>query len=105
MTRRAPKAYPIPQRTKNVLLETEQRMTIRRMLSQGGTVTPIGPDTHIRIPSGGFGTFPTELVDAVRRERLAWPADGSPAGFPGESATGVAGEGPEGPGASQEGSE
>lgn len=59
----------VPHRTKDLMAEVQMRVTIRRMLAQGGVVTSIGPNACIRIPSGGFGTFPAELVEAVMAGR------------------------------------
>lgn len=61
---------PASRQTRETLIDAQQRLTVARMLDQGGVVTPIGPNTHIRIPSGGFGTFPSALVEAVQAARL-----------------------------------
>lgn len=66
---RKPGPPPVSRKTANTLIESQQRQTIRRMLQQGGVVTTIGPNTVIRIPSGGVGTFPSYLVEAVQRDR------------------------------------
>lgn len=68
MKRRA--AYPPSQRTRDTLLDVQQRQTIARMLDAGGVATPIGPNTIIRLASGGVGTFPTPLYEAVIAARL-----------------------------------
>lgn len=52
-----------------VMLDAQDRVTVRIMLDQGGVVTPIGDKAHIRIPTGGARTFPLALVDAVQAER------------------------------------
>jgi hypothetical protein len=58
--------------TRDKLAEAQQRSTIARMLDLGGVVTPLGPNTTIRLDSGGFGTFPSRLVAEVQHERRAW---------------------------------
>lgn len=70
MTRYRPAKPSLPRRHVETLLDVQQRQTIRRMLDAGGTATPIGPNTHIRIPSGGVGTFPSRLYEEVIAERL-----------------------------------
>ena len=64
---RNPGPAPLPRATKETLADIQQRQTIAHMLANGGVVTPIGPNTHIRIPSGGFGTFPSAMVEAVQK--------------------------------------
>lgn len=62
---------PAPSReTRDAMLDAQQRDTIRRMLDAGGTVTPIGPNTMIRLASGGAGTFPSRMVEEVQAQRL-----------------------------------
>lgn len=61
---------PVSQRTRETLLDVQQRQTIGRMLDAGGVATPIGPNTIIRLASGGVGTFPTALYEAVVAARL-----------------------------------
>lgn len=61
---------PVSQRTRETLLDVQQRDTIRRMLDQGGIATPIGPNTTIRLDTGGVGTFPSALVEAVMADRV-----------------------------------
>jgi len=67
---RKPGPAPLPRATKETLADIQQRQTIAHMLANGGVVTPIGPNTHIRIPSGGFGTFDSALVEEVEAARL-----------------------------------
>ena len=62
---------PVSRRTADALSEAQDRITIGIMLDQGGVVTPIGSKAHIRIPSGGFRTFPLALVDDVQARRAA----------------------------------
>lgn len=69
MTRyRKPGPPPVSKRTAATLLEVQQRQTVKRMIEQGGIVTPIGPNTHIRLPAplNGFGTFPSHIVEDVQ---------------------------------------
>ena len=71
MTRfRKPGPPPLPRKTQMTLIESQQRQTIRRMIQQGGVVTPIGPTTHIRLATGGFGSFPSYLVESVQADRV-----------------------------------
>lgn len=70
MTRYRPAKPSLPKRTRDTLQAAQERVTIRRMLDQGGIATPIGPKTHIRIPTGGFGTFDSALVEEVEAQRL-----------------------------------
>lgn len=70
MTRPRYGTKPLPKRTRDTLQAAQDRITIRRMLDQGGIATAIGPKTHIRIPAGGFGTFDSALVEEVEAARL-----------------------------------
>jgi len=67
---RKPGQPPVSRRTKATLLDAQQRITIARMLDQGGIATPIGPNTTIRLDTGGVGTFPSALVEAVMADRV-----------------------------------
>ena len=70
MTRFRRSPPPISRRTAETLLDVQQRQTIARMLDAGGIATPIGPNTIIRLATGGVGTFPTPLYEAVVAARL-----------------------------------
>lgn len=71
---------PLPKRTKAILDASAERMKIRMLLSNGAIVTPIGPRTILRIPGSQMAQqFPTELVDAVLRDRMARAAGGEEA--------------------------
>lgn len=68
--KRRPGPPPISRRAAATLLDVQQRQTIARMLDAGGIATPIGPNTIIRLSTGGVGTFPTPLYEAVVAARL-----------------------------------
>jgi hypothetical protein len=59
---------PVSQAVRRVLIDAQDRQTIRMALLNGATATPIGPVTHIRLPGRQDSMqFPTEMVDEVRR--------------------------------------
>ena len=59
---------PVSKAVKRILLDTQDRQTVRMALLNGATATPIGPVTHLRLPGSQVSTqFPTDLVDEVRR--------------------------------------
>jgi hypothetical protein len=68
--RRHPHRGPhIPKRTADTLRAAQDRVTIATMLAAGATETPIGPETWLRLPTGGSARFPSELVEEVKRAR------------------------------------
>jgi hypothetical protein len=51
---------------RRVLLDTQDRQTIRMALLNGATATPIGAVTHIRLPGRDDSMqFPSALVEDV----------------------------------------
>lgn len=63
---------PLPKRTAAILADAGERMKIRMLLSNGATATPIGPVTYLRmVGSDLVQTFPTEMVEAIMRDRMA----------------------------------
>jgi hypothetical protein len=68
--RRFPRsAPPLPKRTADTLRAAQDRLTIATMLAAGATETPIGPETWLRLPTGGSARFPSPLVEEVKRNR------------------------------------
>lgn len=59
----------LPKRTERTLREAQDRLTIARMLDAGAVETPIGPETHLRLASGGYAKFASVLVEDVKRTR------------------------------------
>ena len=74
MTRRPLRAH-LPRRTEQTLRMIQDSETILRLLTDGAVATPIGPNTTLRIDANRAATFPTELVDEVRR-RMQEAANG-----------------------------
>jgi hypothetical protein len=50
------------------LRSIQDAQTIRALLARGCVATPIGATTTIRLDIGSAQSFPTALVDQVRRE-------------------------------------
>ena len=76
MSRYRPAKPSLPKATRDAVNDAMQAITIRRMLAQGGVVTILGPNAMIRLPSGGFGTFPADLVEAAQAEKHRNQASG-----------------------------
>lgn len=59
----------LPRRTEHTLREAQDAITIAIMLDQSAVETPIGAVTHFRLPSGGSASFPSALIEHVKRRR------------------------------------
>jgi hypothetical protein len=69
MKRRPP---PVPARTREILMDAQDRQTIRMALANGAVATPIGAVTYLRLPGRqDVMAFPTALVDAARKSEGA----------------------------------
>lgn len=84
MTRRPTRhgTKPLPKRTAAILANSAERMKVMMLLSNGAIATPIGPVTYLRMAGSELvQEFPSELVEQVERERMAFAAGSGEAGM------------------------
>jgi len=68
MARFRPTARPLTRRQHAFLSETQDRMTLRIMLSGGGQVTVEGDRALVTMPTGGARYFPAQMVREVQAD-------------------------------------
>ncbi len=76
MTRPRHGTKPLPAKTRAVLADAQTRMTIRMLLANGATETPMGAETWLAMPGSTMSQrFPTDLVASVKQDAERWPSE------------------------------
>ena len=59
---------PLSRRQHAALTETQDRLTLRMMLGNGGQVSVQGDRATVTMPTGGARSFPAEMVSEVQAD-------------------------------------